>query len=306
MYKIITPVVTVLDQHEKPDHEANKKVIDFLVNGGVDGILVLGSTGEFTGMDRQEKSDFFRFYAEYTAGRVELYAGTGSMNFQDTVTLSNEVCDMGYAGPMVIGPYYYGMDQEKLFIYYDTLAKSVKGSLYIYNYPARTGYSIAPSTVARLLEANPNIAGLKDSVSEPNHTNLICLAARGHSFDTYSGFDDQYLYNITSGGNGCIGGLSNLVPEIWSALVKATNDKDFRRSMELSGLIHELMPLYDLDSNFSLLFKKVMNHRGLGIADRAIFPYNQMGDETFQRPVKLVDQVLEKFKALNSRQGQYS
>jgi len=49
-----------------------------------------------------------------------------------------------------------------------------------------------------------------------------------------------------------------------------------------------------------------MNHRGLGIADRAIFPYNQMGDETFQRAVKLVDQVLEKFKALNSRQGQYS
>ncbi len=298
MHKIITPVVTVFDENEKPDYEANKKVIDFLVEGGVDGILVLGSTGEFTGLTRQEKSDFFRFYAEYTAGRVELYAGTGSTNFEDTAALSNEVYDMGYVGPMVIGPYYYGLDQEKIFIYYDTLAKALKGDLYIYNFPARTGHSIAPETVKRLLEGNPNIAGLKDSVSEPNHTNLICLAARGHRFEAYSGFDDQYLYNLTSGGSGCIGGLSNLVPEIWSGLVKATNGKDYTRTMELSQLIHELMPLYDLDSNFSLLFKKLMIHRGVDICPKAIFPFDQMAEETYRRGERLLDSVIERYKSL--------
>lgn len=299
MYKIITPVVTVFDENEKPDYEANKKVIDFLVEGGVDGILVLGSTGEFTGLTRQERSDFFRFYAEYTAGRAELYAGTGSMNFGDTVALSNEVYDMGYVGPMVIGPYYYGLDQEKIFVYYDRLAKALKGDLYIYNYPARSGHCVEPETVKRLLEANHNIVGLKDSVAEPNHTNLICLAAQGHRFEAYSGFDDQYLYNLTSGGNGCIGGLSNLVPEIWSALVKASNEKDFDRTMEYSKLIHELMPLYGMDSNFSLLFKKLMNHRGVGIPERAIFPFNQMADETYEAAERLMDQVIDKFRKMN-------
>ena len=88
MYKIITPVVTVFDRNEKPDYEANKKVIDFLVEGGVDGILVLGSTGEFTGLSQKEKSDFFQFYADYTNQRVELYAGTGSTNFKETVAVS--------------------------------------------------------------------------------------------------------------------------------------------------------------------------------------------------------------------------
>ena len=164
MCKIVTPVVTVFDEKEKPDYEGNKKVIDFLIEGGVDGILVLGSSGEFTGLTKQEKHDFFKFYADYTAGRTKLYAGTGSLNFEDTVALSNEVNEMGYEGAMVIGPCYYALDQEKIFVYYDTLAKSIKGNLYIYNFPARSGHSIAPETLKKLVENNANIKGLKDSV----------------------------------------------------------------------------------------------------------------------------------------------
>ena len=195
-----TPVVTVFDEKEKPDYEGNKKVIDFLIEGGVDGILVLGSSGEFTRLTKQQKHDFFKFYAGYTAGRTKLYAGTGSLNFEDTVALSNEVNEMGYEGAMVIGPCYYALDQEKIFVYYDTLAKSIKGNLYIYNFPARSGHSIAPETLKKLVENNTNIKGLKDSVSEPNHTNELMLAVEGHEFEMFSGFDDQFLYNLTSGG----------------------------------------------------------------------------------------------------------
>ena len=226
-----TPVVTVFDEKEKPDYEGNKKVIDFLIEGGVDGILVLGSSGEFTGLTKQEKHDFFKFYADYTAGRTKLYAGTGSLNFEDTVALSNEVNEMGYEGAMVIGPCYYALDQEKIFVYYDTLAKSIKGNLYIYNFPARSGHSIAPETLKKLVENNTNIKGLKDSVSEPNHTN-------------------------------------------------------------------ELMPLYDMDSNFSLLFKKLMQHRGVEISDRAIFPYNQMDEEVYKKAESLMDKVIEEYQNL--------
>ena len=297
--KIITPVVTVFDKNEKPDYEGNKKVIDFLVKGGVDGILVLGSSGEFTGLTKQEKHDFFKFYADYTAGRVELYAGTGSLNFEDTVALSNEAVEMGYRGAMVIGPCYYALDQEKIFIYYDTLAKRMNGGkLFIYNFPARSGHSMAPATLKKLLEQNSNIAGLKDSVAEPNHTNLLLLAAEGHPFEMYSGFDDQFLYNLTSGGMGCIGGLSNIAPELWSDLVRSCREGNFERTMQLSQLTHELMPLYDVDSNFSLLFKKLMVHRGLDIATTAIFPYNQMNEETYQKAEALFDGVMEKYRKL--------
>ena len=280
MCKIVTPVVTVFDEKEKPDYEGNKKVIDFLIEGGVDGILVLGSSGEFTGLTKQEKHDFFKFYADYTAA------------------LSNEVNEMGYEGAMVIGPCYYALDQEKIFVYYDTLAKAVKGNLYIYNFPARSGHSIAPETLKKLVENNANIKGLKDSVSEPNHTNELMLAVEGHEFEMFSGFDDQFLYNLTSGGVGCIGALSNIVPEIWSDLVKSTKEKDFDRVMALSELTHELMPLYDLDSNFSLLFKKLMQHRGVEIEDRAIFPYNQMEESVYKKAEILLDKVIKKYQKL--------
>ena len=293
-----TPVVTVFDEKEKPDYEGNKKVIDFLIEGGVDGILVLGSSGEFTGLTKQEKHDFFKFYTGYTAGRTKLYAGTGSLNFEDTVALSNEVNEMGYEGAMVIGPCYYALDQEKIFVYYDTLAKSIKGNLYIYNFPARSGHSIAPETLKKLVENNTNIKGLKDSVSEPNHTNELMLAVEGHEFEMFSGFDDQFLYNLTSGGVGCIGALSNIVPEIWSDLVKSTKEKDFDRVMKLSALTHELMPLYDMDSNFSLLFKKLMQHRGVEVSDRAIFPYNQMDEEVYKKAESLMDKVIEEYQNL--------
>ena len=259
---------------------------------------MLGSSGEFTGLTKQEKHDFFKFYTGYTAGRTKLYAGTGSLNFEDTVALLNEVNEMGYEGAMVIGPCYYALDQEKIFVYYDTLAKSIKGNLYIYNFPARSGHSIAPETLKKLVENNANIKGLKDSVSEPNHTNELMLAVEGHEFEMFSGFDDQFLYNLTSGGVGCIGALSNIVPEIWSDLVKSTKEKDFDRVMKLSALTHELMPLYDMDSNFSLLFKKLMQHRGVEISDRAIFPYNQMDEEVYKKAESLMDKVIEEYQNL--------
>ncbi len=128
---------------------------------------------------------------------------------------------------MVIGPYYFGMDQEKLFIYYDRLAKEAGGDIYLYSYPPRTGHSLEPQTISKLVRNNPNIKGIKESISEPNHTNLICRAVEGCDFTVYSGYDDQFLTNAANGGGGCIGAFSIIVPELWSDLIGAYNQKNF-------------------------------------------------------------------------------
>ncbi len=298
MAKIIAPVVTIFNQEEKPDYAGNKKVIDFLIEGGLDGILVLGSAGEFPDLNEQERLDFFRFYAEYVNGRVELLAGTGCIRYADTLALSNAVYELGYT-PMVISPYYFEMDQEKLFVYYDRLAKDVKGDLYLYNFPPRTGHSIAPETIRRLIDANPNIIGLKDSVSTPGHTNMVCRAVEGKPFTVYSGFDDQFLSNIANnGGGGCIGALSIIVPEIWSSLVKAANERDFDRTFALYHLIQKLMPIYDMDTNCSLILKKLLVHRGLEISDRAVCPFNQMNAAIYQSAADLLDSVLAEYRSI--------
>lgn len=297
-YEIITPVVTAFNNYEEIDYKANERIIDFLIEGGVNGILVLGSAGEFTGLSYEEKKEFFKFYSEYVDGRIDLYAGTGSMSFDEVVTLSNDVKNLNYKGAVVIGPYYYNLDQEKIFIYYDKLAKSVNGSVYLYNFPARTGYSINHKTIKKLVNNNSNIIGLKDSVSEPVHTNLCILETREDNFDVFSGFDDQFLYNIAAGGKGCISALSNIVPEIWSELVKAANEGDFDKSINYQSLIQELMPLYNMDSNFSYLFKLLMEYRGVKLNPTAIFPFNQLDKNIINKSKDILDAVLEKFNKI--------
>lgn len=303
MPKIIVPVVTIFDHNGKPDCDANKKVIDYLIQNGVDGILVLGSTGEFTELSMREKWDFLAFYAEYAAGRTELYAGTGSVNYQQTLELSNAVYAMGYRAPLIIGPYYYGMDQDHIFTYYDTLARNLKGNMYIYNYPARSGHSISPETVRRLADRNSNIVGLKDTVSAPSHTGNICLAMEGRPFEVYSGFDDQYLYNLSIGGCGSIGGLANFVPDIWRDLIAATKAEDFARTMKLAGLLHRMMPMYELGSSSSLLFKKLLVCRGVDISPKAIFPFDESDNAVFDQVRQLMEDVLAEYRSMQKDAG---
>ena len=298
MCEIIVPVVTVFDENEKPNFEENKKVIDFLVNGGVDGILVLGSTGEFTVLDYEDKLQFAKDYYAYTNGRVDLYFGSNCPSFEDTVKLSNEAIKIGYKGVMVIGPYYFGTDDEKMFIYYNELAKKVDGDIYIYNFPARSGYSISGDTYAKLVNENNNIVGLKDSVRDPLHTNRFLRSTEGKKTKVYSGFDDQFLYNLTTGGAGCIGALANLVPDLWADLIKATKDKNFDKVYELSTLIHKLMPLYDLDSNFSHLFKRLMGVRGVDISSKSICPYNQLSEYSYEKGRKSLEDVVQEYEQI--------
>lgn len=294
MAKIIVPAVTILDENEKPDHEGNEKLINYLIEGGVDGILVLGSAGEFPYFSVGERLDYYRFCSDCVGGRAELLAGTGCMGYQDTLMLSNAVCKWGYR-PMVIGPYYFGIGQDKLFDYYDRLADEIDGDFYLYNYPARTGHSIAPETVGALAAKHPNVIGIKDSVSEPGHTNLVFRAVEGRPFLVYSGFDDQFLENLANGGAGCIGALSNVAPEIWSALIRAANQGDYRRLFRLFHLIQKLMPLYGMDTNCSRLLKKLLVHRGVAVDPRAVFPFDRTETDAGKAEA-LLDSVLEEYR----------
>lgn len=297
--KIIVPAVTVFNQDGRPDYEANKAVIDFMLQNQVDGILVLGSTGEFTGLDTADRQRFLEFYADYVNGRTELYAGTGSDRYQDTLALSNLIYDLGYKAPLVIGPYYYGMDQEHIFTYYDTLARHLRGDMLIYNYPARSGHNVAAQTVQRLVQANPNIIGLKDTVSEPSHTSQVCRATEGTGFQVYSGYDDQFLYNLSCGGCGAIGGLANVVPDIWNDLIRAVRRDDLVRAMQLSHLLHKLMPAYETGSSSAYLFKRLLVCRGVGIPPRAIFPFDDGDNAATAQMERLLDTVLEEYRHMS-------
>lgn len=261
----LTPAVTPLTPDGQLDLASCEKLYNHLIKGGVDGILILGSIGEFFGLTMAQKKELIAFAKKVVDGRVELIAGTTSMIFDEIVELSNYALEQGLDAVMVIPPYYFHFTEESVFEYYDELAQKINGKLYLYNFPDRTGYDITPATVRKLAEKHSNIVGIKDTLGGVDHTREIIkqVADVRPDFRIYSGFDDNFAHNILCGGSGCIAGISNLYPELTSGWVKALRDGDFAKGQEYQQKIDKLMDIYAVGKPFVPFIKEAMAFKGI-------------------------------------------
>lgn len=290
---IFTPAVTILDDNDRIDIDRNLIVAEHLVGGGVDGILALGSTGEFTWLDIEDKKKYFTRLSKFVSGRAELLLGVGGLHYRETVELANYTRKLdAVRGVMVISEFYFNMSQEDFYNYYSYLAENIDGRIYVYNYPARTGSSISAETLARLAQRYPNIVGLKDSVATFDHTEEVfdkVLAVRP-DFEIFSGFDNQFTKNVALGGAGGIGAISNIVPGLWSSWVKANVDGDAEKISEGARRIEALMKIYSLESNPQKLLKEILKAMGLPITTHCHFPYDNLKPQSLECAMELVAQ----------------
>lgn len=292
--EIITPALTIFNDDGTIDYEGNKKLIKHLIDNGVDGIVPLGSTGEFTTLNLEEKKEFISFYLSEVNGAVKVLPGTGCIDFKDTIELSNFALKKGADGVLIIGQYYYGMTQEDIYHYYDYLAERINGKIYLYNFPDRTSTDFEPETVLRLLRKHKNIVGMKESVSGFSHTRAIMTLIEKEfpEFKMYSGFDDQFLDNIDFGGCGSIGAISNILPELWRDWVLAKNAGNYEDITTIKRKIHSLMRLYQIECNCSGLFKHILKARGLEINTTTLFPFEDVKKESIEEALALINEVM--------------
>ena len=138
----LTPVVTAFDKEGKLDIQANKNIWEYLIKGGIDGIVLMGSTGEFFSLSLEAKKELIDLATNYVNKRVKLYIGTSCMTVEETVELSNYALEKGADAVMIIGPYYFSLSPESIEYYFDKVAKQVKGDIYLYNFPDRNGYDL--------------------------------------------------------------------------------------------------------------------------------------------------------------------
>lgn len=288
---IFTPTVTILNDDDRIDIEKNLVVAEHLVECGIDGILALGSTGEFTWLDQEDKKRYFTELSHALSGRAELLLGVGGLHYRDTVELANFSQGLdAVRGVMVISEFYFNMSQDDFYNYYAYMAEQIKGRVYVYNYPARTGNSISADTIAKLARKYSNIVGLKDSVGTFEHTKEVfekVLDVRP-DFEIFSGFDNQFGDNVALGGAGGIGALSNIVPRLWSSWVKANREGDAERMAEGARRIEALMPIYSLESNPQKILKEILKALGFPISTHCHFPYDNLKADSLERALKLV------------------
>ncbi|MGP0585368.1 dihydrodipicolinate synthase family protein, partial [Paenibacillus timonensis] len=275
--QFLTPVVTAFDAEGNLDQQANQDIYDHLIRGGVDGLVVMGSTGEFFSMPEAQKKQLIDLVVGHVNHRTKVYIGTACMNVEDTIHLSNYAIDAGADGVMIVSPYYFALSDDSVEYYFDQVAEAVKGDIYLYNFPARTVHDLSPEVTLRLLRKHRHIKGYKDTVTEMAHTRKLIQTVQPEfpDFIIYSGFDENFAHNVLSGGNGCIGGLSNIYPEVFSEWAKAANGNDFHKVAAIQRIVDKMMELYDIGTPFIPIVKQAMIFKGLKMQGYCNKPFLQ-------------------------------
>ncbi|MGG0737287.1 dihydrodipicolinate synthase family protein [Niallia taxi] len=297
--QFLTPVVTAFDVEGNLDKQANKNIYDFLINGGIDGLVIMGSTGEFFSMQYSQKLELIDLVVDHVKNRTKVFIGTACMSTEETIALSNYAISAGADGVMIISPYYFALSDESIEYYYDHIAGEVKGDIYLYNFPARTGHDLSPEVTLNLLRKHENIKGYKDTVTDMAHTRKLIQTVQSEypDFMIYSGFDENFAHNILSGGNGCIGGLSNVYPEIFSEWVKAINAKNLEKVAAIQKIVNKMMELYDIGNPFIPITKKAMMIRGVALQEFCQKPFiipNQKQTELIESLLIEIDGLMDK------------
>ncbi|MDR1018284.1 MAG: dihydrodipicolinate synthase family protein [Lachnospiraceae bacterium] len=264
-----TPVVTAFDENGVLDIEGNKHIYDYLINGGIKGFLILGSSGEFYTMTLEERKALIDMAIPYINKRAKVFIGSACSTVEETIELSNYALKAGADGVMVISPYYFEVNDATVEGFFDEVAEKVDGPIYIYNFPARTGYDVKSDVILNLLRKHKNIVGIKDSVPTMGHTREIIVKTKKEfpDFEVYCGFDENLVHNGLCGGNGSIGALSNIYPEMVTKWAKAVENKDWETSAYIQNKVDILMGLYDINPFFIPLLKKAMILKGVEITD---------------------------------------
>ncbi len=288
-----TAVVTAFDSNGKVDIKANKNIYDHLINGGIDGIVLMGSTGEFYAMSEEQKIELIDIAVKHINNRVKLYVGTGCMNVEDTVKLSEYALNAGADGVMIISPYYFALTDESIEYFYDQVAEQIKGDIFIYNYPDRTAHDVNPEITYKLLKKHKNIVGYKDTVTDMTHTlKLIStISEEFPDFMVFSGFEEYFALNVMSGGYGCIGGLPNLYPEVFSQWANAVNLKNVDKISEIQKKVNKYSDLYSIGKPFISIMKKAMKLHGVEMEDYCKEPLIRANEVETEQLKKLMIEV---------------
>lgn len=283
MAKYITPAVTPLTEAHELDEKGLPVLYEHLISGGVDGILILGSIGEFFALSLSTKQALIERAVQIVDHRVPLLVGTGGTVFEETVSLSRYALEKGADAVVIVPPYYFPLTGPSLEAYYDKLCEAIPGKVYLYNFPDRTGYEIPVETVTRLAQKHANLMGIKDTISGMDHTRELIKAVKPvrPDFEIYSGFDDNFAHNVLSGGDGCIGGLSNLVPELCHDWVCAVTDGDWKKTQECQQKINRLMSVYAVGTPFVPFIKCAMSIRGIAVGSTATIPLPEATAEQY-------------------------
>ena len=230
------------------DFDAIPIIVNHLINGGVDFLVVLGTTAETATLTKLEKIALVEKIVEVNSDRLPLVLGLGGNNTQELLDMFDWFNLSSFTALLSVTPYYNKPNQEGLYQHFKTIANNSNLPVILYNVPSRTGVNIAPETVLRLAEDFDNIVALKEASGDFQQAQTL-IKLCPNNFSILSGDDEMSLPMILAGAKGVISVIGNAIPEQYSRIIKEGLSRNVDKAYLIQYQLLDLIRMIYFEGN---------------------------------------------------------
>ncbi|NCX34323.1 MAG: 4-hydroxy-tetrahydrodipicolinate synthase [Proteobacteria bacterium] len=285
----LVALVTPLNEDGSVDYDSLKKLIDWHIDEGTNGIVSVGTTGESATLNVKEHLDVIDFTIKHVGKRIPVIAGTGANATNEAIELSQEAKLKGADYVLLVTPYYNKPNQSGLIKHYEEIANKVDIPQILYNVPSRTACDLKPSSV-EILSKHQNIIGIKEAVDDFQRIReLINITKISDDFSVFSGDDPTFLESMSLGAHGVVSVAANVTPRSIAMICRNVLNSELNEANNLNDINKNLYKLLFVESN-PIPVKWMLFKMGL-IKNIIRLPLIQL-DETFH------DEVLSELNKL--------
>ena len=283
---VIPPIVTPVDAEENVDEQGLKNVIDYVLDGGVHGIFVLGSNGEFYALDYENQKRAVEITVNHVNKRVPVYAGVSAITTKGCIKSAKMAEEAGADALTVLTPMFIKPNEKELYNHFEAIAKATKLPVLLYNNPDKTTNNISVSMLERLARID-NIVGIKNTSLDFAQTiEFIRVTKDIENFKVLSG-SDYFIYGtLAYGGAGCVAGTANVAPKLVVAIYEKYTAGDYQGAMEAQ---YKLIPLRNTYSygSFPVVMKDCLNLMGVNVG-HPVKPIDHCSEERLEAIKKVL------------------
>lgn len=281
-------IVTPFKNDSSIDFAAMGRVLNHVINGGVNYIVLMGTTGESVTLTKDEKKALTSYVLETIDNRVPLVLGIGGNNTQDIINFIKQINLKGIDGILSVAPYYNKPNQRGLLQHFKAIATCSPLPVILYNVPGRTCSNISSETCLQLAHECENIVAIKEASGDINQIMRI-IKSKPENFSLISGDDLLTIPIIASGGSGVISVLANAFPEQCSEMVNHALKNNFKSAREIQLRFIEMVELLFTEGNPSGV-KAMLNIMNL-CQNTLRLPLVPVSRPTYTRIQKVIDEI---------------
>ena len=262
MKGVVVPILTVIDAEEKIDEAKMRAHVDYVIEGGVSGILAFGSNGEFYVIEEDEMKRGLQIMVDQAAGRVPVYFGIGAISTKKCCRLAKMAVANGAAAVSVLQPMFLKPTRAELYNHFKAIAESVPETpVLLYNNPGRGGYTLSADLVDELAHTVPNIVGMKDTSGDITQTAEFIRRTRDVDFKVFGGKDTLLYASMCHGAVGGVCTAANFMPELITDVYNKFVAGDLKGSLEAQFKLNPVRLAMD-PASFPVAAKDMATLRG--------------------------------------------